>query len=116
VAQLRHALPPSAQTSVIADSSAGVGEAFAAAVACSSFAIESASIFASAASETPEASSRRRYSATGSRFSHSSSSSLGRYFAGSAREWPLWREVRHSISDGPPPPLAFSIAARAVLY
>ncbi len=33
VAQLRHALPPSAHTSVIADSSAGVGEAFAVSVA-----------------------------------------------------------------------------------
>src|SRR5262249_44722540 len=54
IAQLRHALPPSAQTSVSALSGAGVGEAFAAAVACSSFAIESDSIFAIAASETPE--------------------------------------------------------------
>ena len=60
VAQLRHALPPSAHTSVIADSSAGVGEAFAASVARSSFAIASDSIFASVASAMPAASSRLR--------------------------------------------------------
>src|SRR5467141_4400090 len=91
VAQLRHALPPSAHTSVIADSSAGVGEAFAVSVARSSFAIASDSICASFASGMPAASSLARYSVTGSRLSHSSSSSFGRYFAGSARECPLCR-------------------------
>src|SRR5262249_6588153 len=60
IAQLRHALPPSAQTSVIAVSGAGVGEAFAASVAFSSFAIDSDSICASFASETPAATSLAR--------------------------------------------------------
>src|SRR5258707_3259285 len=60
VAQLRHALPPSAHTSVMADSSAGVGDALAASVAWSSFAMASASIFASVASAIPLSSSRLR--------------------------------------------------------
>src|SRR4029077_15062263 len=60
IAQLRHALPPSAHTSVIADSSAGVGEAFAVSVARSSFAIDSDSTCASFASETPASSNLAR--------------------------------------------------------
>ena len=45
--------------------------------------------------------------------SHALTSSSGRYFAGSAREWPPWRYVSASTSDGPPPVRARSMTRRA---
>ena len=47
---------------------------------------------------------------SGSRASHALTSSSGRYLPGSAREWPPWRYVRASMSDGPSPLRARSMA------
>ena len=53
---------------------------------------------------------------TGSRASHDSTSSSGRYFAGSARECPPCRYVTASTSDGPSPPRARAMVRTATPY
>ena len=73
-------------------------------------------ISVSRSSPTPRRSSRWWYIGIGSWASHASTSSAGRYVPGSARLCPPWRYVFVSISDGPPPARARSIAARAARY
>ena len=65
------------------------------------------------AASTPSASQARPVaSGSGPWRATPASSSSGRYLPGSAREWPPWRYVSASISDGPSPARARASAAR----
>ena len=69
----------------------GYGAASAACTARSIRARVASSTSAISASATPSSASRARAIVSGSRASQRSTSSGGRYFAGSAFEWPWWR-------------------------